>query len=889
MLLNNPKVFKPFTSCSLWFFVSIVLRLLDLEEHAEGTTSTTKFNSRMKRFSCIAFLLLLLQVVSQSQKKASNLVYVDKQGVMRYTKDKTEAAFFGVNYTVPFAYGYRSHKALGVDLEKAIDADVYHMARLGLDAFRVHVWDVEITDSLGNLLQNEHLRLFDYLISRLKEHNIKILITPIAFWGNGYPEPDEKLPGFSAVYGKGPSVVKEEAIKAQENYLKQLFNHVNQYTKLRYTDDPNVIAVELNNEPHHSGPKERTTEYINRLTAAIKSVGWTKPVFYNISESPTYADAVVKSNVNGHSFQWYPTGLVAGHEQKGNFLPNVDQYTIPFGDTIAAFRNRAKAVYEFDAADVLQPIMYPAMARSFRAAGFQWATQFAYDPMATAYANTEYQTHYLNLAYTPSKAISLLIASKAFHRLQRGKSYGVYPADTLFDVFRVSYKEQLSEMNSEEEFYYSNTTTTIPKDVTKLKHIAGVGSSPVVKYEGSGAYFLDRKTEDVWRLEVMPDVIKMHDPFEKASLSKQVEKVQENANRIEIILPDFVAALSITPISGGNPKQLGSFNILSIRPGIYYFSKPGPGIYSVIGDVFHAPIMQPTETIVIHQPAIEVFFNQSFPISAKIIGIDSIDKVSIELRNTSNKWKTVTMQATSSYNYIATIPADIVTPGIINYRIMVHKSNGDTYTFPGGYKGDPYAWDAYHNDSYQTFVASPEAPLELFNPTTDRTTINLYNPDWRSNTAEYITADKPGQLVLKATMSKSSTNAIMGFHYFFGDKIMGRKGELSSFNTLVIRARATDGTKAKLSIITTDAQAFATTITLSNNFKEYEIPLSRLRKGSMLLLPRPYPSFQPLYFTSASIKPFSIVDAEKIEVSFSNGLVTDKPTSMEVESIWLKK
>jgi hypothetical protein len=46
------------------------------------------------------------------------------------------------------------------------------------------------------------------------------------------------------------------------------------------------------------------------------------------------------------------------------------------------------------------------MARSFRRAGFQWATQFAYDPMATAYANTEYQTHYVNLAYTPSKAIA---------------------------------------------------------------------------------------------------------------------------------------------------------------------------------------------------------------------------------------------------------------------------------------------------------------------------------------------------------------------------------------------------------------------------------------------------------------------------------------------------
>jgi hypothetical protein len=287
----------------------------------------------------------------------------------------------------------RSHKVLNVDPEKLIDADVYHMARLGLDAFRVHVWDVEITDSLGNLLQNEHLRLFDYLVKKLKERNIKILITPIAFWGNGYPERDEKLPGFASVYGKGPSVVLEASIKAQENYLKQFFTHVNPYTKVSYKDDPDVIAMEINNEPHHSGPKEKTTEYINRLSAATKSTGFTKPIVYSISESPTYADAVVKAAVNGHSFQWYPTGLVAGHEMKGNFLPHIDQYSIPFGDTIPAFKNRARMVYEFDAGDVMQPIMYQAMARSYRTAGFQWATQFAYNPMYTAYANTEYQTH----------------------------------------------------------------------------------------------------------------------------------------------------------------------------------------------------------------------------------------------------------------------------------------------------------------------------------------------------------------------------------------------------------------------------------------------------------------------------------------------------------------
>src|SRR6476469_871743 len=189
----------------------------------------------MRMIKSLLLLAISTTVFAQAQHgRSDNLVYVDGKGVLRYTKGGGEAAFFGVNYTVPFAYGYRSHKALGIDPQKAIDADVAHMARLGLDAFRVHMWDVEISDSAGNLLQNEHLRLFDYLLMRLTERGIRIMITPIAFWGNGYPERDEKTPGFATKYGKGPSVVKEEAIAAQENYLKQLFRHVNPYTKMTY-------------------------------------------------------------------------------------------------------------------------------------------------------------------------------------------------------------------------------------------------------------------------------------------------------------------------------------------------------------------------------------------------------------------------------------------------------------------------------------------------------------------------------------------------------------------------------------------------------------------------------------------------------------------------------
>ncbi|MGB8191440.1 MAG: membrane or secreted protein [Chitinophagaceae bacterium] len=837
-------------------------------------------------FFILGLFFFDLAIAQQKQ----NPVYVDKQGVMRWTKDKSEASFFGVNYTVPFAYGYRSHKALGVDIEKAIDADIHHFQRLGLDAFRVHVWDVEISDSLGNLLENDHLRLFDYLVMKLKQKNIKILVTPIAFWGNGYPERDEKTPGFATKYGKGPSVVVEEAIKAQENYIKQFFNHVNPYTKLSYTADPDVIAAEINNEPHHSGPKLKTTEYINRLTMALRSTGWTKPVFYNISESPFYADAVVASDVQGHSFQWYPTGLVANRELKGNFLPNVDKYAIPFGDTIAAFGARAKMVYEFDAGDVMQPLMYPAMVRSYRTAGFQWATQFAYDPMYTAYGNTEYQTHYLNLAYTPAKAISLLIASKIFHKLPRNKSYGAYPADTIFDVFRLGYKEQLSLMNDDEEFYYSNNTSVQPKNISKLKHIAGVGNSPVVQYEGRGAYFLDKLSDDTWKLEVMPDAIKLRDPFERASPKKEVTRIIWRENKMQLLLPQIGGSYVVSGYNDGNDYRMSvSNNSFLIKPGVYLITRAGAAAGNpVTSREFYAPASSVAEPFMVHIPVNEVSPGKVFPITATITGLDTADNVAIELRNSSGKWKNLSMVRVNGYDYTAEVPADVITPGVINYRIMVRKADGGAYTYPGGFKGNPYTWDEYRNETWQTWIAAAESPLELFNASADRNSIMLYNSDWRNNTVEYITTDRPKQLALKANMSKPAQGKIMGWQYYAGEKISGRQAELAGFTKLVLRARSMQEMKMKLSLITVEADAYSSSVQLSKEWKEFEIPLSSLQADSFLLLPRPYPGFLPLYFKAAGSRSLNIASLEKLEFSFGD-IQIQNPVSIEVESVWLKK
>ncbi len=847
--------------------------------------------------------LVVHPVRAQQARSPHALVYVDDEGVLRYTKGHAEASFFGVNYTAPFAYSYRAHKALGVDIEQAIREDVYHLARLGLDAFRVHVWDTEISDSLGNLLANDHLRLFDLLIAELEKRKIRVIITPIAFWGNGYPERDERTPGFSRVFGKGRATSNDTAIRAQENYLHQLFTHVNSYTGLAYPDDPDIIAVELNNEPSHSGPKSGVTAYINRLATAVRSVGWTKPLFYNISQSPYYADAVAASEVNGFSFQWYPSGLVAGYEQKGNFLPNVDSYPIPY-DTIPAFRKKARMVYEFESADILQSYMYPAMARSFREAGCQWATQFAYDPLALAYANTEYQTHYLNLAYTPSKAISTLIASRVFHEVRRSAHLGVYPADSVFGPFRVSYRASLSEMNSGPEFYYSRSTDSKPVDVVKLQHLAGVGNSPVVEYRGYGAYFLDKVGAGLWRLEVMPDAISIRDPFERAAPDKEVTRIQWERQAMTIRLPDLGEGFGIKGWNAGNDYQaVAAGTQFSISPGTYLLSSEGSKGKSPAADSmgvlgmheFFAPKPFSSAPFVVHEPYKELSPGKPFIIRAKIVGIDSTDQVTVQVNRLGGgfgSYLVAPMTRESAYDYSAEVPVRLVQPGVLLYRIIIRKNGGEWFAFPGNHRGDPAAWDYINKDDWQTYVAGESAGLEIFNPAIDRN-INVYPSFRRGFQNALVGGPEPGRLVLRMAEPSLSDDHVFGFQCFFADKLKGRATE--TFNGLFIRARTTESgpVRAKITLTNRDGVSFSGYVTLQPDFADIELPLADLFPDSSLLLPRPYPGFLPLWFKApAGSSVFSLSEAERIQVTLGTDVPAadrSKPYSMEIASIWMRK
>ena len=325
---------------------------------------------------------------------------------------------------------------------------------------------------------------------------------------------------------------------------------------------------------HHPEDVAGSVRYINTLTDAVRRTGCRKLIFYNVSQDFRIGEAIRRSKAQGVSFGWYPTGLNAGYELRGNYLRGVDEFPDMLRPELAGL---PRIVYEFDSPDLRNATMYPAMVRTFRRVGAQFAAMFAYDMLRTASRNLGWQTHYLNLVYTPRKAMSAVIAAEAMRRLPRIRDYGPYPRNTRFGDFRISAEEDLAELVADDAFLYAGSTRSVPPDPAALRRVAGYGSSPIVTYAGEGVYFLDRVEKGVWRLEVYPDAVPIRDPFEPPSQDKVVTRAIRRVWPMTVRLPDLGESFLVQPIAEGNPQPIrATGGLFPVRPGVYLLSATGP-------------------------------------------------------------------------------------------------------------------------------------------------------------------------------------------------------------------------------------------------------------------------------------------------------------------------
>ncbi|MBN1998355.1 hypothetical protein JW935_12430 [candidate division KSB1 bacterium] len=465
----------------------------------------------MKYIQFLCLYLMVPFILAYSQERTDK-VYVDQSGVLRWTNSNKDVALFGINYSVPFAHSYRSIKRLGLDHKRAIDIDVSQFARLELDAYRIHVWDREICDREGNLIENEHLELLDYLIHKLEEKNI-----------------------------------------------------------------------------------------------------------------------------------------------------------------------------------------------------------------------------YINLIYTPQKAASLMIAANVFRETGLYQHFDSYPRNLEFNGFKISYKDQLCEMISADKFYYSNDTQSQPNP-EQLKHIAGAGSSGLVRYNGTGVYFLDKIQEGIWRLEIYPNIVKLKDPFGKNGLDGKVVDLTFFPVTMKILLPDLTTAFYCYSLTEPDSQSIAENAEIKVKPGLYILSqKTVKDVDALTYSYRHRSLKeyawtgeQSTETFILHENKNFIFEGETWKPEFKILSANQPQDVHMYAKKAGwNNFRVYKAERTDDYKYMCKV-SDISTNGKIEY-CLCYKIDGKEITFPGNIPKNPNSWDFFSDSMWRMKVIPGDNPVTIFDPQKDITHLNYPN------------------------------------------------------------------------------------------------------------------------------------------------------------------
>jgi hypothetical protein len=536
---------------------------------------------------------------------------VVRDGVLYY-QDGGEVALWGVNYYPQSWHQYANMKRLGVDMKATIQQDLDHLQQMGVEIIRIHVFDREISDGQGNLVDNEHLDLLDYLVAECSRRGIYMMFTPIAWWGG----PGDRADSFSANTSKPGMMFVPKAKQAAANYLRAFLNHTNRYTGRTYKDEPCIALLEVMNEPAYFTyqdlfassytpqgerpevlERDRATfrdlwkqwcaekgveespayfpafryelmrQYIRDMIHAIRSTGARQPVAISFFGG---ADRDITQAIGDSECEaiTIPATYPGGWERVNdgwNLLPQLAPLSLP-----AEFANKARLQYEFDTpATNVSCYLFPAMAVYFRNAEVQVACQFQYDSVSTARWNTDWQAHWLNWLYTPSKVVSFMLAGQTFRRLPRGTPCRTPGMELIVpNLMATSFTYNQSMFLTEEIVMYARGIGEWQplKLPTSPRLIVGTGSSPYIDYTGSGIYILRQEDDNTFSLHINPDSALIGNSLQ-GSFAAPVAELKEQPHLFQLKMEGWQGAHCFAKDSNSPlPKVMGGW---LLTPGQY--------------------------------------------------------------------------------------------------------------------------------------------------------------------------------------------------------------------------------------------------------------------------------------------------------------------------------
>lgn len=792
----------------------------------------------MKKISVLVLFAWSLLIVLQAQE----LVFQDKDGIVRWKKNNQEVALFGANYCLPSSCDYRAAGYVNADRKAMVREDMDHFKRMGWDALRICFWgDFQNSDPDGHLIDNDHLNMMDYLIAEASRRGIYMLFSPIVTYDSQFPEMnDNSNTGYAKLFAKNTLIHDEKAIKCQINYMTDILNHVNRYTGRCIKDEPNIIYVEIINEPtQFPNDIPGMVKYINCMCKAIKSTGCKKLIYYNLSQNFDVAPAIQKSMVDGATYAWYPQALNNGHRFIDNGLHFVDRYEPLVKDGL---KGKSRLVYEFDATDTENGYLLPAMTREYRRGGIQFATMFSYDEHQTASRNLSWQTHFLNMVYTPSKAIGGMISAQVMKRIPRGKHYGYYPQNNNFGDFKVDFYQDLGQLNAEDMFYYSNNTTDQPKNVKALKHIAGVGSSPVVQYEGTGIYFIDKVADNEWKLEVYPDIMNVDDPFKAGSVNRVARQAVCLNRNIHIQLPGLQTALCIYP-----GKYTFKNNLLvnyEALPNQEYYNKEAMKDWKV------------NNSTLTEMP-------QSRPgvFACEVYGPTLPKQVNLYILSGWRGGKRIPMAHKSGFRYETEVDLSKYPLGEIGYHFGIEYTDGKLL-FPAKIIGVADEFGYYEQEQYNLRIVNNNTTLTLLDKNDNIRKLRRSRP--HNSPDNQVSQVYVGDEMVKAfrittpDLERKDTYKLpcdVTLSKYISPLIDSRDWKTSTPKYIRIEAQGLTNTdKAIINFIDTEGRGYGNTFSIKPDMQQILIPVSALRPTKGVILPQEYPGGITPYYYPASTR-----------------------------------
>jgi len=486
--------------------------------------------------------------------------------------------------------------------------------------------------------------------------------------------------------------------------------------------------------------------------------------------------------------------------------------------------------------------------------------------------------------------------------------FGLYPNNTRFSDFKVDYKNDLAEYNSETKFFYTNTTNSSVKNESKLKEIAGFGNSSVISYDGLGAYFLDKISKGVWRLEVMPDAVWVDNLFGRNSPNKTVAVIKWKTHSMQLHLEDLGSNFNVVAINKENEfVSEVKDKSFQIRPGTYIISKQGAAKkWSKNDDFktyklndFYAPKSNVNQLYFKHAPIVSITENSELKIEVQCMAPENPEEINLTGFNSNGKYFNQQLKYLGNYKYETIIPSNYIKKGFVNYNIIVKQKDGIKITHPSGKTGNLYAWDFYDRTSYKITVVPKEYPMYLFNAIEDTDdlvktwmrsfklvpTKNFGEAAYQMNVEKLFVQDEEN--------SKAKPIYDYSFKHFILDQIKDRKTDLLSKEALIFKGYALNNKPCKLQIafVLDDGSAYGKVIDIETISKDYTIKLDELKPVRTVILPRPYPSFLPYYLEHNIVSDFDISRIESLQFSIGPEIHKNEindPHGIAMISVYLK-